>query len=419
MLLDHVGVAGGAERYWRVVLPALRGAGRDVQVLVRSASDRPGFEPDPLTIPWGGDDGAACVSAAMHVRSILRARRGTVITASVFDPAVLDVVRAEADRWLVRVHDHRPFCPNGDRVFPQFSDICTHAAGWSCALNTVVHGCMNGPRPASFARLAQRLAVRDRLTRADAILVSSGYMYGSAVNNRLDPRRIVITPPPLTDAAYAQPIVPRPVRDTVLFSGRITPQKGVQSLVRAIARIPGERRPALVIAGSGADEPAARALAVRLGVAADWRGWLGTRALRAAIDEATVVAVPSLEPEPFGLVGIEAQARGRPAVAYDVGGISDWIEGAGTAVARGDERAFAAALLDALVPETWARTSRAARRASERYRLRPHLERILDLTGAGSVTAAAVATRAERAPTRPRFPVRPNRPVVGTPSSGS
>jgi len=32
------------------------------------------------------------------------------------------------------------------------------------------------------------------------------------------------------------------------------------------------------------------------------------------MDDVHAMAVPSLWPEPFGLVGIEAQARGRPAV---------------------------------------------------------------------------------------------------------
>jgi glycosyltransferase involved in cell wall biosynthesis len=35
--------------------------------------------------------------------------------------------------------------------------------------------------------------------------------------------------------------------------------------------------------------------------------------------------VPSLWPEPFGLVGLEAAAHGVPAVAFDTGGISEWL----------------------------------------------------------------------------------------------
>jgi len=38
-----------------------------------------------------------------------------------------------------------------------------------------------------------------------------------------------------------------------------------------------------------------------------------------------VVVVPSRWPEPFGVVGIEAMAHGRPVVAFGVGGIPDWL----------------------------------------------------------------------------------------------
>ena len=40
---------------------------------------------------------------------------------------------------------------------------------------------------------------------------------------------------------------------------------------------------------------------------------------------ADLLAVPSVWPEPFGLVGVEAGCVGLPAVAYAVGGISAWL----------------------------------------------------------------------------------------------
>ena len=66
--------------------------------------------------------------------------------------------------------------------------------------------------------------------------------------------------------------------------------------------------------------------------------------MRAAYDAATLVAMPSLWGEPFGLVGIEAFARGRPVVAYDAGAISEWLcasSGGGRVVPLGDEQALA------------------------------------------------------------------------------
>lgn len=38
------------------------------------------------------------------------------------------------------------------------------------------------------------------------------------------------------------------------------------------------------------------------------------------------MVVPSIWPEPFGLIGIEAMYFGKPVVAFDVGGISEWLK---------------------------------------------------------------------------------------------
>ena len=53
--------------------------------------------------------------------------------------------------------------------------------------------------------------------------------------------------------------------------------------------------------------------------------------------------MPSLWPEPFGLVGIEALAAGRPVVASATGGIGDWLEDGvgGLMVPPGDPGALA------------------------------------------------------------------------------
>ena len=43
-----------------------------------------------------------------------------------------------------------------------------------------------------------------------------------------------------------------------------------------------------------------------------------------------MLVVPSRWPEPFGMVGIEAMARGRPVVAFANGGIPDWLDDGNT-----------------------------------------------------------------------------------------
>lgn len=69
-----------------------------------------------------------------------------------------------------------------------------------------------------------------------------------------------------------------------------------------------------VICGDGWRLEAMRKLARRLGVhdRVDFPGWLGGEQLAEQLANASIVVVPSLWPEPFGLVGLEAMASGRP-----------------------------------------------------------------------------------------------------------
>jgi glycosyltransferase involved in cell wall biosynthesis len=381
VLCDRVGDLGGAERYWETVLPALASNGVRFRVLAREVDALAAFAPNARAIGWSDEDGDSSADAARAVADeIRRERPDAVVTASVFDTGVLDAVRAVAPRWIVRVHDHRAFCPTGDRVYPQFEAPCTAAMGASCRAATFARGCVHGPRPSSFRRIAAREAVRERVARADTVLVSSEHMRATCIVNGIAGARIAVTPPPLPDAAYALLTVPRARERRLLFASRLTPRKGLRSLLGALAKIAPSDRPVLAVAGEGeAEERAARAQAAHDGLAVDWRGKLTAAELRAEIDRADAVAVPSLWPEPFGLVGIEAQARGRPAVAYDVGGIGDWIRGAGLAVKRADEAALASAIAAVTSEPMWSRFSFAARERAEEYRLGAHAERLIEL----------------------------------------
>ncbi|HEY8313268.1 MAG TPA: glycosyltransferase [Candidatus Baltobacteraceae bacterium] len=379
VLCDLVGESGGTERYLERVLPELCHAGLDLTILARRVDRPDAFGVPAIETPWAQEhERPSTLAAAQVERRLARMRPAVVITSNVLDAGVLRAVRLHAPRWLARVHDQRPFCPNGDRVFPQFPAVCKAPMGGACAINALVRGCVCGPRAESFERIARRGAVRDELARADRVLVSSAAMALQCERNGIEAARVALTPPPLPRDAYGSPPENMPDR-SIVFAGRLTPQKGLSSLLRALARIDALTRPRLIVAGSGDDEEPSRALARRLGIEVEWRGWLDQRAMRAAVDASAAVVIPSLWPEPFGLVGIEAQARGRPAVAYDTGGIRDWIDGAGLTARAGDERALAAAIEAVLDGRTWRRLARAAFDNAKTYDMDSHVRRMLAL----------------------------------------
>ena len=74
------------------------------------------------------------------------------------------------------------------------------------------------------------------------------------------------------------------------------------------------------MAGDGPRKEAWRRLAVSLGVPLELTGWVSLQDRARVYGRGLFVAVPSLWPEPFGLVGLDAASLGRPAIAFDLAG---------------------------------------------------------------------------------------------------
>jgi glycosyltransferase involved in cell wall biosynthesis len=141
--------------------------------------------------------------------------------------------------------------------------------------------------------------------------------------NGFAPERIHLIPYFVETPPESAPVPPSP---GVLFAGRLVPEKGVDRLLHALAQMGSP--PKLLVAGDGPERSRLARLAQRLGVAdrTEFLGWLSPAQVGAIVDRVSVVAVPSLWPEPFGIIGIEAMAHGRPVVAFDVGGIREWLQ---------------------------------------------------------------------------------------------
>jgi glycosyltransferase involved in cell wall biosynthesis/predicted metal-dependent phosphoesterase TrpH len=109
----------------------------------------------------------------------------------------------------------------------------------------------------------------------------------------------------------------------VLYSGRITQEKGVELLADAfVAARSQEPRLRLLLAGGG---PEQERLRERIGDGASFLGWLEGERLAHAYADADVFLFPSAT-DTFGQVILEAQASGVPVVAVAEGGPLSLIE---------------------------------------------------------------------------------------------
>ncbi|MFL5540094.1 MAG: glycosyltransferase family 4 protein, partial [Longimicrobiaceae bacterium] len=159
-----------------------------------------------------------------------------------------------------------------------------------------------------------------------ALVTASGHMRAEYVRNGVAPEKVHAIP--LFSTLPVDP-APAPDRFSVLFLGRMTALKGGDLLVRAVAyatALCGASIP-LLMAGDGPRMIPWLNLAASLQVDADFHGWVNEAQRLALLRAASVLAVPSVWPEPFGLVGLEAGSQGVPALAFDVGGIGEWLKG--------------------------------------------------------------------------------------------
>ncbi len=379
LICERVGTQGGMERYLQIIVRKLLSAQCEIRILARQVEEINAFGAPVERIEWSDEHDGPAVDAGRRVRATIQDFSPDVVAVhSCLDSAVLQAART-APRVIAHLHDHRAFCPNGDRLYPQGGGICSVKMGGACMVHALIHGCAYGPRRQTLELIALREKVRRQMTRADRVVVMSEYMAMLAQRNGCDSKRIAVLDPPLaTDAFGARP-EQAPNTDRVLFVGRVVPQKGLALLVRAIARISAQRRPELAVAGDGPALSEVSKDAQARNVRLVQLGFLGAAAVRDAIDNARAVAVPSIWGEPFGLAGIEAFARGRPVVAFDSGAIREWIGKGGKAVERGNVAALGQAIERLQDDAVWLKTAQWAWRSAQRFDCGRHTDELLRL----------------------------------------
>jgi glycosyltransferase involved in cell wall biosynthesis len=290
------------------------------------------------------------------------------------DPDIVRFMQADAP-VLISAHGYTA-CTSGVHYFRPGHE-CTRAHGLGCVPNLALRGCAHTRRPQSLPSSYER-ADRglDALRRADLAVSYSSAIDRHLATNGVTRRRVIplfTTMIPAIGAGHAD-------RRRVVFAGRIVAPKGVGILIRAARAVDAE----FLICGDGRRLDAMRRLARRFGVLdrVSFRGWLGGEELARELAEASVVVMPSVWPEPFGLVGIEAFAAGRPVIASATGGVYDWLEDGinGLGVKPGDPRALAQALNELLAdpPRQQAMGAAGKEKVAARFSRANHVAALLD-----------------------------------------
>ena len=385
---QHFGLVGGVESYLRAVMPRLGARGFEVAVLAAGGDPTGGILADcsDVTTWTTGDKSVA------EVVALAGAWEPEVLFAHGLDSPDLEVALAERFPTVFFAHNYQGTCVSGTKCHsrPGF-EVCRRALGPGCLALYFPRRC-GGRNPFTMLRMYRTQRRRQRLLSSyQAVLVASRHMAGELIRNGVAADRVHIAPCPVRTLPDSTPPLPRPRTGRVLFVGRITDLKGWSHLIDAVPRaaVALGRSLTLVVAGDGPDRAKFEKAARRAGVLTDFLGWVGPERREAEMRAAEVLVVPSVWPEPFGLVGIEAGCVGLPAVAYEVGGIPDWLSpgesGESAPGERPDPRELAAAIVRAVGDEDhWQRLRVEAWKTAHRFTPDAHLNLLVPILEAAA-----------------------------------
>ena len=224
------------------------------------------------------------------------------------------------------VHDHDLYCMRSYKYNYLTRRACERPASPFCVVPCGAFLARNheGRAPLKWVSYTAKVRELELNRKLHRMIVATRFMREELVRNGFDPGRIEIHPPvpragdPSVRSSFGD-------RNVILYAGQVIRGKGVDVLIESLAQV---RAPfECYIFGDGNHRACCERLTRKLGLAGriHFKGYVSPEEIGIYYSECSVVAVSSVWPEPFGAVGLEGMRYGLPVVAFDAGGIKEWL----------------------------------------------------------------------------------------------
>ena len=331
---------GGEDAVVRAEVEGLRARGHEVQLLARDSKEL-------FDAPLRGAAETLCAvanpEAARQLSRALAALRPDVVHLHNLFPrwglSALRTLQARGVPTVQTLHNFRWLCAPATLL--RDGADCRRCASGNFT-SAVRFACVRGSRAVS-AGYALALATNRASGLAERAVARficvSEFVRTVHREAGFDPRKLVVKGHFVGSAPGAL----GPGDGSVIYAGRLSAEKGLATLWRALPLLPGVT---LKIAGDWPERPQLEASLAQLPALPSrviFLGRLTREALQRELQRSSVCVVPSLGSETFGLSALEAFACGCPVVATDAGGLPELVQHGqnGFVVARGDAEALA------------------------------------------------------------------------------
>lgn len=259
-----------------------------------------------------------------QVRRLIRRERPDVVhfynTFPLLSPSVYYAARAESCPVVQSLHNYRLMCPNA--LFYREGRICEDCLGKFVPWNGVLHKCYRGDRGASAVvasmLVGHRLLGTWKRTVDIYVAGMTGFVREKFRAGGIPVDRLVLKP----NFVFPDPGEGDGDGGYALFAGRLTPEKGVTTLLEAWAQLPEGR--SLLILGDGRMAPEVEQVAA-LHPGVEWLGRKSLDETYALLKRAAFLICPSEWYEALPRIIVDSFAVGTPVLASEVGAMADVV----------------------------------------------------------------------------------------------
>ncbi|MEX2285630.1 MAG: glycosyltransferase family 4 protein [Planctomycetaceae bacterium] len=347
-------------------------------------------------------------SARREMNQRLKTDRPDIVHAHnlypLLSPSVLMACRAAGVPTVMTVHNNIHTCPRSDHLLHgRICERCVGGREYHCVLNNCRGNLLESMAYAARSAISRRLRLFcDNVT---TVIALNEFARGRLMQSGFSPEQVVVLP-----NMVAMPEEPADAGKGryVAYSGRISGEKGIDTLMEAARQLPDVP---VRLAGGG---PLLEVFGPQATAAVTFLGQLASAEMASFYRQARFLVLPTKCFEGCPLVISEAMSHGLPVIASRIGGLADLVEDGRTGFLF--ERGNAADLADKIKrlwesPGLCRRMGLAGRAKAEREFAEDAYYRRLTEIYEGAITKIRKSSGNEPSATRVTTPLSSTEPI--------